>query len=218
LLVLLVTFMLGAVAFAGRERKPAAAPLVHEARSVEAAAPTAPASAPAPSAAPESPAVLLKAARVFAAHGLKVSAERRAAYALAYDLLADVPAAAPEFAAAVALQKDLEARDASAAATKLPAPTDQQLLDLGNRFTCDPGGANCRIVPPSAAPQAPIARGAPSPAPTYTYPEPVPAYVQTLPESGYGEISPVTGLPKTVHVNGYMRNGTYVPPHYRSHR
>ena len=38
-------------------------------------------------------------------------------------------------------------------------------------------------------------------------------------ESGscYGDISPATGSPKTVHVNGYYRkDGTYVRPHYRS--
>jgi hypothetical protein len=37
--------------------------------------------------------------------------------------------------------------------------------------------------------------------------------------TGYGQISNITALPKTVLVNGYFRsNGTYVRPHYRSHR
>jgi len=37
--------------------------------------------------------------------------------------------------------------------------------------------------------------------------------------SYYGQISPQTGLPKTIHVEGYYRkNGTYVREHYRSHR
>lgn len=37
--------------------------------------------------------------------------------------------------------------------------------------------------------------------------------------SCYGDISNVTGLPKTVPVNGYYRkDGTYVRGHYRSHR
>ena len=37
--------------------------------------------------------------------------------------------------------------------------------------------------------------------------------------SCYGDISNITGLPKTVHVNGYFRSdGTYVRGYYRSHR
>ena len=37
--------------------------------------------------------------------------------------------------------------------------------------------------------------------------------------SCYGDISNITGLPKTIQVNGYFRNdGTYVRGYYRSHR
>lgn len=37
--------------------------------------------------------------------------------------------------------------------------------------------------------------------------------------SCYGDISPNTGRPKTIQVNGYhRRDGTYVRGHYRSHR
>lgn len=50
-------------------------------------------------------------------------------------------------------------------------------------------------------------------------PEPAPALV--LPGcakngSCYGDISANTGRPKTTHVDGYYRNGTYVRGHYRS--
>ncbi|HKU52541.1 MAG TPA: hypothetical protein VJQ25_08745, partial [Nitrospira sp.] len=37
--------------------------------------------------------------------------------------------------------------------------------------------------------------------------------------SYYGQMSDLTGLPKTVYVNGYYKSdGTYVRSHYRSHR
>ena len=39
------------------------------------------------------------------------------------------------------------------------------------------------------------------------------------PLDGYGAISPITGLPRTIAVRGYVRkDGTYVRPHYRSRR
>jgi hypothetical protein len=46
-----------------------------------------------------------------------------------------------------------------------------------------------------------------------------PAYTPPVAENGsyYGEVSPETGRPKTVHVEGYYRkDGTYVRGHYRS--
>jgi hypothetical protein len=46
-----------------------------------------------------------------------------------------------------------------------------------------------------------------------------PAYAPPVAENGsyYGEVSPETGRPKTVHVEGYYRSdGTYVRGHYRS--
>ena len=52
--------------------------------------------------------------------------------------------------------------------------------------------------------------------PTTTYPSPT---APLCAENGscYGDISPLTGNPKTVPVQGYFRsNGTYVRGHYRS--
>ena len=52
--------------------------------------------------------------------------------------------------------------------------------------------------------------------PTTTYPSPT---APLCAENGscYGDISPLTGTPKTVPVQGYFRsNGTYVRGHYRS--
>jgi LysM repeat protein len=69
---------------------------------------------------------------------------------------------------------------------------------------------------------------APAPQPTYAtapaYSPPVyaaPQPVNVAPgcaENGscYGDISPTTGRPKTVQVDGYYRKGTYVRGHYRS--
>ncbi|MFL6283566.1 MAG: surface-adhesin E family protein [Pyrinomonadaceae bacterium] len=73
-------------------------------------------------------------------------------------------------------------------------------------------------VSPSPAQRArvttPLETGPPS-APAY----PSPSYTPPVAENGsyYGEISPRTGRPKTVHVEGYTRrDGTYVRGHYRS--
>jgi len=51
--------------------------------------------------------------------------------------------------------------------------------------------------------------------------QPHPSDAPSCAENGscYGDISPITGLPKTVNVQGYFRrDGTYVRGHYRSHR
>jgi hypothetical protein len=48
-----------------------------------------------------------------------------------------------------------------------------------------------------------------------------PTYAVPCAENGscYGDISSITGIPKTVSVQGYFRrDGTYVRGHYRSHR
>ncbi|MCW5976488.1 MAG: hypothetical protein KIT09_00350 [Bryobacteraceae bacterium] len=75
----------------------------------------------------------------------------------------------------------------------------------------DPLPANAPSVHESAAAPA-----------TSTQIGPIPETPATPPgctSSGscYGDISPATGRPKTVHVDGYYRkDGTYVRPHYRS--
>src|SRR5690242_12907333 len=70
---------------------------------------------------------------------------------------------------------------------------------------------------PAASSLAPAVPGSAYPAGTAVQPNLTPACAEN--GSCYGDISTITGLPKTVHVDGYFRSdGKYVRGYYRSHR
>jgi hypothetical protein len=65
------------------------------------------------------------------------------------------------------------------------------------------------------APRRPVVPAGYVPPYRYTPPNVIPDYRD--PGGTYGSISPVTGLPRTYFVRGYVtRSGTYVGPYYRS--
>jgi hypothetical protein len=210
---------------------------------VQAALPPPPKQAFAESLLEMAPATRLVLARDFASYGLKVSADRREAYAMALALLQRFPATDAQAPEAAGLEREVVARQNLPAADKRPV-TDSELLAFASRVMAATKPSPAPVAPDQArrsGDRGPRAEATVDAQAIRNGDKAPPSVVGMMRDAGWAQAtadkvptspSPVyvpapayasppahtpTNAGGDVHVRGYYRSdGTYVRPHTRS--